>query len=354
LAWTIDDLDTPCVTIDLDAVERNMARAQDYCRRNSLALRPHIKTHKIPEFARRQIELGAVGITCQKLGEAEVMADAGIDDILITYNIVGRRKLERLAALARRARLTLVFDSREAAEGVSSALSAANLSAGAMVECDTGAGRCGVQSPAEAAALAAEISALRGLGFRGLMTYAPKGKTKEPSAWLAEAVLACERKGLPVEIVSTGGTVDLYRAREVASATEHRPGTYIYSDRYMVAHGVGTLDDCAIRIVTTVVSRPTAGRAILDAGSKTLSSDPMGLEGHGQVLEYPKATLPAMSEEHGHLDVAACNARPAIGERVTIIPNHACAVSNLHDVVYGVRGNRVERAFAVAARGKVQ
>ena len=160
MAWTIDDLDTPCVTIDLDAVERNLARAQDYCRRNGLALRPHIKTHKIPEFARRQIELGAVGITCQKLGEAEVMADAGIDDILITYNIVGRQKLERLAALARRTRLTLVFDSREAAAGVSSALSAANLSAGAMVECDTGAGRCGVQSPAETADLAAEISQL--------------------------------------------------------------------------------------------------------------------------------------------------------------------------------------------------
>jgi D-serine deaminase-like pyridoxal phosphate-dependent protein len=354
LTWTIDDLDTPCVTIDLDAVERNLSRAQEYCRRNGLVLRPHMKTHKIPELARRQVELGAVGITCQKLGEAEVMADAGIDDILITYNIVGRHKLERLVALARRAKLALVFDSREAAEGVSAAAAASTLAIGAMVECDTGAGRCGVQSPAEAAELAAVLSRLPGLAFRGLMTYAPKGTTAPTSAWLAEAVAACARKGLPVEIVSTGGTPDLYRAREVTPATEHRPGTYIYSDRYMVAHGVGTLDDCAVRIVATVVSRPTAERAILDAGSKTLSSDPMGLEGHGYLLEYPKATLPAMSEEHGHLDVAACNARPAIGERVTIIPNHACAVSNLHDVVYGVRGSRVERAFAVAARGKVQ
>jgi D-serine deaminase-like pyridoxal phosphate-dependent protein len=354
LAWTIDDLDTPCVTIDLDAVERNLARAQDYCRRSGLALRPHIKTHKIPELARRQVELGAIGIACQKLGEAEVMADAGIDDILITYNIVGSQKQGRLAALARRARLTLVFDSGEAAVGVSTALSAVNLGVGAMVECDTGAGRCGVQSPAAAADLAAAVSQLPGLGFRGLMTYAPKGTTAATSAWLTEAVAACERKGLSVETVSTGGTPDLYRAREVVPATEHRPGTYIYSDRYMVTHGVGTLEDCAIRIVATIVSRPTAGRAILDAGSKTLSSDPMGLEGYGQILEYPKATLPAMSEEHGHLDVAACNARPMIGERVTIIPNHACAVSNLHDVVYGVRGDRVERAFAVAARGKVQ
>jgi D-serine deaminase-like pyridoxal phosphate-dependent protein len=354
LAWTIDDLDTPCVTIDLDALERNLARAQDYCRQHGLALRPHIKTHKVPEFARRQVELGAVGITCQKLGEAEVMADGGIDDILITYNILGGHKLGRLIALARRTRLTLVFDSPEAAAGVSTAVTAADLSVGAMVECDTGAGRCGVQSPSAAAELAATIARLPGLRFRGLMTYAPKGTTGPTSAWLSEATADCEKKGLGVEVVSTGGTPDLFRAREVAPATEHRPGTYIYSDRYMVAHGVGTLDDCAIRIVTTVVSRPTDGRAIIDAGSKTLSSDPMGLEGHGYVLEYPKAALLAMSEEHGCLDVTECNARPAIGERVTLIPNHACAVSNLHDTVYGVRGNRVERAFAVAARGKVQ
>jgi len=354
MSWSIDDLDTPAVIIDLDAVERNLARAQDYCARHSLALRPHVKTHKIPEFARRQVELGAIGITCQKLGEAEVMAEAGIDDILMTYNIVGRRKLERLAALARRARLTLVFDSLEVAQGVSAALLAAGLCVDALVECDTGAGRCGVQSPAEAAALVAAIGRVPGLCIRGLMTYAPKGQTAKTSAWLAEAVALCAQAGIPADVVSTGGTPDLYRAREVAAATEHRPGTYIYSDRYMVTHGVGTLDDCAIRIVTTVVSRPITGRAIVDAGSKTLSSDPMGLEGFGAIVEYPTATLPAMSEEHGHLDVTACNARPGIGERVTLIPNHACAVSNLHDRVYGVSGNRVERVFTVAARGKVQ
>ena len=122
----------------------------------------------------------------------------------------------------------------------------------------------------------------------------------------------------------------------------------------MVAHGVGSLEDCALRIVTTVVSRPTEGRAILDAGSKTFSSDPMGLEGYGAVLEYPQAALGGSSEEHGHLDVSASNARPSIGERVTVIPNHACAVTNLHDRVYGVRDGRVERVFTVAARGKVQ
>src|SRR5262244_3578338 len=154
---------TPCAVIDMDKVERNIARIQAACEAAGVANRPHIKTHKSPMLAKMQVAAGARGITCQKIGEAEIMADAGIDDILITYNIVGRQKLERLAALARRARLTLVFDSREVPEGVSSALSGASLSVGAMVECDTGAGRCGAQSPAEAATLAAAISRLPGL-----------------------------------------------------------------------------------------------------------------------------------------------------------------------------------------------
>ncbi|MBX6320213.1 MAG: alanine racemase [Rhodospirillaceae bacterium] len=350
----VEDLDTPCVTVDLDAVERNLARAQAYCAANGLDLRPHVKTHKIPELARLQLDRGAVGITCQKLGEAEVMADHGIDDILVTFPIVGAAKLRRLVALARRTSLSLVFDDAAVAVPVAEAVRAAGLAVGALVECDVGAGRCGVQSPAAAAELAARLAALDGLNFRGLMTYAPKGTTAATSAWLAEAVGLCRARGLAVEVVSTGGTPDLYRAREVAPATEHRPGTYIYSDRYMAAHGVGTLEDCALRVLATVVSRPAAGRAILDAGSKTLSSDPMGLEGYGVVVEYPKAALASLSEEHGHLDVSACNARPGIGERVSIIPNHACAVSNLHDRVYGVRDGRVERVFAVAARGKVQ
>ena len=138
-----------------------------------------------------------------------------------------------------------------------------------------------------------------------------------------------------------------------ASATEHRPGTYIYSDRYQAATGLLSLEDCALRVLTTVVSRPREERLILDAGSKTISSDTQGMEGFGHVVEYPGLAIARLSEEHGHVDAAASNARPGIGERVTLIPNHACVVSNLHDVVYGVRGQRVERAFHVAARGRV-
>jgi D-serine deaminase-like pyridoxal phosphate-dependent protein len=186
------------------------------------------------------------------------------------------------------------------------------------------------------------------------MTYPAKGGVEATRAWLEEAMALFATAGVEAATVSTGGTPDLYRAHEVTAATEHRPGTYVYSDRFQAAAGVGTLEDCALRVLATVVSRPTAERLVVDAGSKTLSSDTLGMDGFGHVVEYPRLVIERFSEEHGHVDGAASNARPTIGERVTIIPNHACAVSNLHDVVYGVRGDRVERAFAVAARGRVQ
>jgi D-serine deaminase-like pyridoxal phosphate-dependent protein len=354
MVWKVEDLETPAVLIDLDRVEGNLTRAQDYADAHGLRLRPHIKTHKVPELARRQIELGAVGITCQKLGEAEVMADAGISDILLTFNILSRAKTNRLAALARRVRMTVVVDNEIVARELSEAMSQNSLTLDILVECDTGADRCGVQSPEEALALARLIDGLPGLRFTGLMTYPPKGQPSVTQAWLAEAKAVVEGAGLACPTISNGGTPDLYRAHEVSVATEHRPGTYIYSDRYQAREGVGTLDDCAIRILTTVVSRPRDARAIFDAGSKTFSSDPMGFGDFGHVVEYPQLVLEKFSEEHGHVDCSKSNARPRVGERVTVIPNHACVVSNLFDVVYGIRGDRVERTFRVAARGLVQ
>lgn len=353
MPWTIDDLDTPAVLIDLDRVESNLQRAQSYATAHGLRLRPHIKTHKIPAFARRQVALGAVGITCQKLGEAEAMADGGIEDILLTFNLLGRAKLQRLVALAHRVRLSVTLDNAVVAGEIDAAMREAGLVLPVLIECDTGGERCGVQTPDEAVELACLLAGLSGLQFEGLMTYPARGQTPVTAAWLAEAVAALGRAGLEARVVSTGGTPDLFRAHEVGSATEHRPGTYIYLDRDQ-AREHGTLDDCAMRILATVVSRPTDGRAILDTGSKTFSSDTLGLEGYGLILEYPQLVLAKFSEEHGHVDCTASNARPRIGERVSIIPNHACAVTNLHDKVYGVRGDRVERVFEVAARGKVQ
>ena len=297
--------------------------------------------------------LGAVGITCQKLGEAEVMADAGIDDILLTFNLLGRAKLQRLVALARRVRLSVTLDNAVVAGEIDAAMREAGLVLPVLIECDTGGERCGVQTPDEAVELARLLAGLPGLQFEGLMTYPARGQTPVTAAWLAEAVAGLGRRRARAR-----GGEHRRHARPVpgprgGSATEHRPGTYIYLDRDQ-ARERGTLDDCAMRILATVVSRPTDGRAILDTGSKTFSSDTLGLEGYGLILEYPQLVLAKFSEEHGHVDCSASNARPRIGERVSIIPNHACAVTNLHDVVYGVRGDRVERVFEVAARGKVQ
>lgn len=350
---TLDDIDTPAVLIDLDRAMANIDRAQAYADRHRLALRPHIKTHKLPYFARAQVERGAVGITCQKIGEAEVMADAGLTDIFLPYNILGRDKLARLKALAGRVRLTVTADSKPVVAGLSDTFADGGAPLSVLVECDTGMKRCGVQDPAAALELARTIDAAPGLAFGGLMTYPAAGRVAETQAWLAEAVAVLSQGGFAPAIVSNGGTPDLWRAHEVKSATEHRPGTYIYLDRYQVAKGAGTQEDCALTVLTTVVSRPTRDRAIVDAGSKALTSDTLGMTGHGTLVEAPGILVSGLSEEHGHVDCSADPGALAIGDRVRILPNHACVVSNLFDVVHLVSGDRVVEVLPVAARGRV-
>ncbi len=349
------DLDTPSVMIDHGVALANLQKFQAYLDEHRIAGRPHIKTHKLPYFARKQLELGAQGITCQKVSEAEVMADAGLDDILITFNIVGRAKLERLRALARRAKLTVVADNAVVVEGLADAFRD-EPPIGVMVECDTGAGRNGVTSPEQAVLLAQHIARSQSLSFKGLMSYPKKGSPADTDSFFAAAIDSLGRSGIEASVLSGGGTPDMWRAHETTAATEYRPGTYIYNDRSLIAGGTCTLDDCALRVHTTVISAPTADRAILDAGSKTLTSDLLGLTGHGLIVEYPDAAISGLSEEHGHVDLSACpaSARPRLGERVTVIPNHACVVSNLFDTVYGVRDGRVVEPLKVAARGRVQ
>lgn len=349
----ISDVDTPAVLIDLDKVEANLKRTQDYADAHGVKLRPHIKTHKLPRFARRQIELGAVGITVQKLGEAEVMADAGITDIFLPYNILGQAKLERLEALHRRVTIRVTADSPETVAGLSATFAHAQKPLEVLVECDTGMGRCGVQSPQAALELARIIDRSPGLSFAGLMTYPAAGKYAEAARWLAEGKVLLTAAGLPPRIVSNGGTPDLWHAHEAEVATEHRPGTYIYMDRYQVEKGVATLDDCALTVIATVVSRPTENRAIIDAGSKALTSDTLGLTGFGHVLDYPEATITSLSEEHGTIDLSASTKKPAIGEKLRVLPNHCCVVSNLFDVVNLTQGDEVVETVPVAARGRV-
>jgi D-serine deaminase-like pyridoxal phosphate-dependent protein len=348
----IADLDTPVLTADLDAVERNIARMQAYCNEHGLALRPHIKTHKLPELAQMQLDAGACGITCQKLGEAEVMADAGIDDILISFPLIGDAKAERLATLARRVTVSVVGDSAAVANGLSIALASHGLEVDFLVECDTGNARTGVQSPAAAAELATLVASLDGLRFAGLMTYPT---LPESGPWLRAARELIEQAGLTVERVSGGGTPTAHATHLVGEVTELRPGTYVYGDRACIANGSVPLEDCALRVIATVVSRPTPDRAILDAGSKTLSSDlAAGATGHGLLVEHPEAEVTKLNEEHGIVDVSRCAQPPQIGDRVTVVPNHACTAANLHDTVVVHRGGEIVDTLRTAARGLVR
>lgn len=349
----ISQLDTPAVLIDIDRVEANLARAQSYADSHGLKLRPHIKTHKLPRFAKRAMELGAVGITVQKLGEAEVFADAGITEIFLPYNIIGAAKLARLRALAERVNLSVTADSVTTVAGLSDSFATAGKPLTVLVECDTGMGRCGVQTPEAAVALAQLIAGSPGLVFGGLMTYPAAGQVEANAAWLAMAKSELIRAGLPATVISNGGTPDLWRAHEVTAATEHRPGTYIYMDRFQVAKGVGGFADCALTVLATVVSRPTEDRAIIDAGSKALTSDTLGMTGFGLIEAYPQAVITGLSEEHGTIDLSACAERPVIGETLRIIPNHACVVSNLFDTVHLISGAQLVETVGVAARGRL-
>ena len=349
----INDIDTPAVLIDLAKVEANLKRAQDYVSAQGWQMRPHVKTHKLARFARRQMELGAVGITAQKLGEAEAMADGGISDIFLPYNILGARKLSRLQAMHDRVRLAVTADSLITIAGYAGQFSDPERRLRVLIECDTGAGRCGVQTGAEAVTLARVIVAAKGLEFDGLMTYPPRGGMAATQAWLAAALAEFRVAGIAVNTVSTGGTPDLMHASAISATTEYRPGTYIYSDRMQVALGHGSLENCALTVLATVVSRPTPNRAILDAGSKALAADLCPAPGHGHILGYPAAIVEVLSEEHAAVDISACARRPEIGERVRVIPNHACVVSNLFDVVHLMQGTRVDEVARITSRGKL-
>jgi D-serine deaminase-like pyridoxal phosphate-dependent protein len=350
----VADLDTPAVLIDLDVVERNIAAAQAQFDRLGIALRPHIKTHKLPHIGRLQLDAGAAGIACQKVSEAEAFADTGFDDILLCFNVLGAAKLDRLAALARKVRrLAVVADNPVVVAALSGRFAAESRPLEVLVECDTGLGRNGVQTPLAAQALAQAIDQSPGLRFGGLMTYPAPNQNARVQAFLTEARDLCLAAPGHCARVSSGGTPSMKTAGEVTVATEYRPGTYVYNDRSLVERGACGPADCALTVLCRVVSRPTGNRGILDAGSKTLTSDLLGLTGYGTLPDYPGALVSGLSEEHGHLDLSQAERRPAVGDLVRVLPNHACPVSNLADTVYLCRGDEVVMELPVAARGRV-
>lgn len=362
----ISELETPAVVVDLDVMDRNLSRMADYCRKHQLLLRPHTKTHKIPELAKRQIASGATGITVAKIGEAEVMLDAGITDILIAYPIVGAVKTKRLATIAERARITVSLDSEEAAVAISEAASRQGSKIGILVELNVGFDRCGMSDEVEVVRFAKKITSLPGLELRGLMFFPghfgvlPEKRSvfrAQVNEFLDRVVEACAREQLPLSIVSGGSTPAAYESSLFHRVNEVRPGTYIFNDRNTVGVSAALLDDCALSVLVTVVSTGVSGRAVIDGGSKTFSSDRYQAEdgiGFGLVKEDHAAQIERLSEEHGHVNISHSDRRYKVGDRLSVIPNHVCTTVNMHDEIYGIRGEQVEVVWRVEGRGKVR
>jgi D-serine deaminase-like pyridoxal phosphate-dependent protein len=362
----ISALDTPAVIVDLDIMDRNLARMADYCREHHLLLRPHTKTHKIPELAKRQIASGATGITVAKVGEAEVMLDAGITDMLIAYPIVGPKKTTRVAELAQQANITVSLDSEEVARGLSEAAARRGSKIGVLIEMDVGFERCGFSEEADVLALAGKIADLPGLEFRGLMFFpghfgvAPDERAAmrtQVNDFLKRTLELLADAGLPASIVSGGSTPTAYEGGLFYGVNEVRPGTYIFNDRNTVAVSACTLEDCALSVLVTVVSTSVSGHAVVDGGSKTFSYDRFqggDGRGFGIVKEDPDAEIERFSEEHGHVNIRGSERRYRVGDRLSVIPNHVCTTVNMHDEIYGVRGDRVEEIWRVEGRGKVR
>lgn len=361
----VSEIDTPAIVVDLDILERNLCRVAEYAKSHGLRLRPHTKTHKSTRIGRRQLEAGAAGLTVAKVSEAEVMLGAGPADLLIAYPIVGHPKLERLAEVAKKTRVTVALDSETAARDISEAAKAAQVEIGILAEVDVGLNRVGVTPGAQALDLARAILRMPGLRFEGITCYPGHIKSADPEGIAALRKVGeilsglldeFRRAGIDVGIVSGGSTPTLFHSHEAAGVTEIRPGTYVFNDLNTVNSGACGLEDCAASILATVVSTARPGQMIVDGGSKTFSSDRPATPDvtFGRVVEAPGARFHKMNEEHGFVDITRAERSFAVGDRVHIIPNHVCVAMNLHEQVYGVRGDRVEEVWKVEARGKLQ
>ena len=362
----VSELETPALVVDLDILETNLREMAQYAASHGLQLRPHVKTHKNTKIARLQLESGAKGITVAKLGEAEVMAKAGIDDILIAYPIWGAAKLERLTGLAGRITVAVSTDSLEVAKAISEAAKRRGVTVRILAEFDAGFRRCGVQTTEELVLLAREMSRLPNLHFAGIMFYPGQVRAAAPEqipmlkkidAQLAEAQDKLFNAGLQIAVVTGGSTPTAFQSHVMKTVTEIRPGTYVYNDMNTVRLGATDLSRCALTVHLTVVSVAVKGRAIVDGGSKTFSSDPCRTSegvGYGYCIEHPEVVMEGMSEEHGHLRLGEAGGNLKIGERVRFIPNHVCATVNLHNEVWGARKGEVVERLSVEARGMVR
>jgi D-serine deaminase-like pyridoxal phosphate-dependent protein len=362
MATYLEQLETPVPVVDLDRLSLNLDRMAAYATLHGLRLRPHVKTHKSPRIAADQLRLGAWGLTCATLREAEVMSET-CDDLLIAYPPVGAARLERMARLPQHVRISVAADSPDALSALSLAAKLGHREIGVLVEADMGMHRTGVASPEQAVVLAKAIRGMAGLRFAGLLVYPGhiRQAVDEQGPALAELGREIARYhdaladvGLTPAVVSGGSTPAAWHMHQVPGLTEVRPGTYVYNDRTTAQIGACHWDDCAYTILATVVSTAVKGQAVVDAGTKSLGREPLRAEGdgYGALLDRPEVTVARMSEEHGILDLSRTGWRPRLGDLVRIVPNHVCISVHLFDEIIGVRGHAVETRWPVIARGR--
>lgn len=357
--------DTPVIQVDLDRLEQNLKAMADRARKANVVLRPHTKTHKSVTIAKQQTELGAGGITVAKLGEAEVMADAGMNDILIAYPIVGPAKIRRLLALSERVDVIVSCDDPEVASPLSDAFEAVGIRLPLYIDVNTGLNRCG-REPGEATLeIIRTISQMPGVEIRGLMTHAGhvysesdpevvRQVAKHEAESLVYTKELAQKEGIEIPVVSVGSSPTAFFIGEQCGVDEMRPGSYVFGDRTLLSIGLMREEECALTILATVVSTPRPGVAIVDGGTKTFGNDAHpNWPGYGQVVGHPDWILQKLSEEHGMLQLPE-GASVLIGDVLAFIPNHCCFTVNLHDQLTAVHGLEITEPIEIQGRGRIR
>ena len=356
------ELDTPALLINLDILESNIQKMAEYFSSISTDLRPHLKTHKTPIIAQKQMDAGAIGITCAKLGEAEEVVHSGIRDVLIANQIIGSQKIARLINLAKHSEIMVAVDNSENVENISDAAKAVGVTVRILIEVNIGMNRCGVEPGQAALELAQHISKSPNLEFEGLMGYEGHivAKTnrverekavKKDMQHLVDSKELLEKNGIPVKIMSGGGTGTFDITSRIPEMTEIQAGSYVFMDStYNGVEGIGEKFDYALSLLTTIVSRPQQNRIIVDSGMKVLTTE----FGNPQPIGFPHLELVGLSEEHGKIEVSTGDFDLKPGDKLEILPSHCCTTVNLHDKSYGIRDDIVECCWDIAARGKAQ
>ena len=360
IGTAVEKLDTPALLLDLEAFERNLARMAAFFADKPATIRPHSKTHKCPQIAWRQVESGAIGITCAKVSEAEVMADAGVRDILVANQVAGWSKIDRATDLAARCELMVAADNEGNVQELAEACAAKGVTLRVLVEVDVGMGRCGVAPGKAALDLARQVAAAPGLQLAGVMGY--EGHlvmVKDPAERaarvrlafepLAETIALLEQNGLPLSIVSCGGTGTYDITGTLPFVSEIQCGSYVVMDA--TYQKIQPEFETALTVLTTVVSRPVPERVVVDAGLKAMSSEfgwPVVLDAEGVAVRH-------LSEEHGVLDLVEpgdIDCRP--GDKIRFLPSHCCTTINLHDTFHVIQDGKLVDLWPIAARGCTQ